>query len=62
MMFGFLLILIVLAIFYFRGYNHEYAPGFKRDNDPLQLLRERYARGEISSVEFSERKKILEQQ
>jgi putative membrane protein len=29
--------------------------------DPLQILKERFARGEITKEEFAERKKILEE-
>lgn len=34
--------------------------GTARGADPMDILKERYARGEIGTQEFEERKKILE--
>ena len=39
-----------------------YIPGKHRKRDtPLDILKKRYARGEINKEEFEERKKVLEQ-
>jgi putative membrane protein len=32
----------------------------RRGSDPLEILRERYANGEIDTEEYEERKKVLE--
>lgn len=56
---GVIIVGVVLVIRYFTagqgGRQHV-----SEERDPLQILRERYARGEIGTEEFEERKKILE--
>lgn len=61
-------ILLVIAVIYLFQQNsrstdsfdhREYTRDYARD--ALDILRERYARGEISEQEFNERKKILRQ-
>lgn len=68
MMMGFGLIwviLIVLAVAYFMGWRPENlnlgAPRERRDEQTaLQILRERYARGEVTSDEFERMRSDLE--
>ena len=50
---------VVLVIRYFTT-GHTRGRSSPDANDPLQVLRERYARGEIDTEEFEERKKVLE--
>lgn len=57
-MFIALLILIIGAVYLFRQEDQHTSGGF---NDPIEVLRQRYARGEIDEMEFKERKNILEQ-
>jgi uncharacterized membrane protein len=61
-MFGFLIVLLCIgAYFYFKqnGCCHSHASN-NSHQDALDILRARYARGEISDEEFNERKKALE--
>ncbi|TGE34353.1 SHOCT domain-containing protein [Desulfosporosinus sp. Sb-LF] len=53
--------IILLAIYVFRRNNSRVQTGeFGRHNSGLDILRERYARGEIDSAEYRSRKQDLE--
>jgi putative membrane protein len=60
---GLVIVGVVLVIRYF---TTGQVPGrggstlYEVHSDPLQILRQRYAKGEIDTEEFEERKKILE--
>ena len=65
-MFIILILLVIGAIYFLRQQeqrgplysdNAKYQTGSSKD--ALDILRERYARGEISEQEFNERKKVL---
>ena len=66
MMIFFWVILIIGAILIIRyftaGHSGVAAPGgvISGERDPLEILKERYAKGEIDSQEFEERKRTLE--
>jgi putative membrane protein len=50
---------IVLLVRYLStGHGSGTAAG--KDRDPMQVLKERYARGEIRTEEYKERRKVLE--
>lgn len=56
---------IVVVVLLFRQILHSQgtgssAPRDQPPRDPLEILRERYARGEIGTEEFEERRKVLE--
>ncbi|AHF08398.1 SHOCT domain-containing protein [Desulfitobacterium metallireducens] len=57
-MFIVLLILIIGAVYLFRQQDQHTSGGL---NNSLEILRQRYARGEIDEMEFKARKNILEQ-
>ncbi|MBN2719475.1 MAG: SHOCT domain-containing protein [Proteobacteria bacterium] len=62
MMFFFWVIIIVgiiLVVRYLLSGQHA-GSGVPRDRDPLDILKERYARGEIGTEEYEEKRKILE--
>ena len=42
-----------MMVFMMRGHGHS------RDSDALDILNERYARGEINAVEYEERRRVL---
>ena len=53
--FGFLIIcFVVMALMMRHGDNSR-----RRDSDPLDILRRRFARGEIDQKEYEDRKQIL---
>lgn len=58
----FWLIIIIGVILVVRYFTAGQGSGTiaKRERDPMEILRERYARGEIGTEEFEERRKILE--
>ena len=49
---------IVLAVLYFMQANDGFSFGRKKDT-PLEILRRRFAKGEITKQEFEERKRVL---
>ena len=55
LLFWILLILGVAALFSYVGHS----PQSKEDKTPLDILKERYARGEINKKEFEEKKRDL---
>lgn len=60
---GLIIVGVVLVIKYFtagQATGGRVSSPYEIHSDPLQILRERYARGEIDTEEFEERKKILE--
>ncbi|MEI7806587.1 MAG: SHOCT domain-containing protein [Hyphomicrobiales bacterium] len=62
MFFGPLMMIAVIAIcigmmfFMLRGGMHRHGSG----RDPLDILKERFARGDINQVEYEERKRLLQ--
>lgn len=52
--------IIALGIYLFRRYGSRIPAGPSRHPDALDILRERYAKGEIEPEEFQRRKKELE--
>ncbi|AFM41191.1 putative membrane protein (DUF2078) [Desulfosporosinus acidiphilus SJ4] len=62
-MFFIFILICLIAYFSYHHDKHGCLPyqGNNRTQNALDILRERYARGEINSEEFNERKKILEE-
>ena len=61
MMLG-LIILIIVAFYYFNSANHERRFNLNQQmpaQTPLDILKERFARGEIDREEYLERKQVL---
>ncbi|MDI6877898.1 MAG: SHOCT domain-containing protein [Desulfitobacteriaceae bacterium] len=58
---AFWIALIVIGVKLFRNYSSRTTVGhYTRDNNPLDILRERYARGEIDAEEYQRRKNDLQ--
>lgn len=55
----FWIIIIVIAVKLFRSYNKRGQMGHFSGNNALNILRERYARGEIDTEEYNRRKQDL---
>ncbi|MFP4015366.1 MAG: SHOCT domain-containing protein [Chitinispirillaceae bacterium] len=53
------IVVIALIIFFLVRYLREYAPGKGGQETALDVLKKRYARGEISKEEFEEKKRDL---
>jgi putative membrane protein len=53
--------IVVLVVWAIGGYNRsaDWPAGHSARPEPLDLLRERFARGEISEAEFEQAKRIL---
>jgi putative membrane protein len=56
---GLIIVGVVFVIRYFTA-GQGGRPSLSSERDPLQILRERYAKGEIDTEEFEERLKNLE--
>ena len=54
-----IILLIVLAVRGFRGGGSDRSASAPAEKTPLQILQERFARGEIDKTEFEERRKVL---
>lgn len=51
----------VVVIFRWLGGSHGAAPPSPPGKTPLDILKERYARGEIDKEEFEERRRVLDE-
>ncbi len=59
--FIFWIAVIIIAVRLFRSYNNrKIHPGSHSNDHALNILRERYARGEINTEEYNQRKQDLE--
>ena len=56
---GVLVVLVVLAVRWIGGTGHAGGAGAAPRNAALDILRERFARGEIDAQEFEERRRTL---
>lgn len=54
-------IIVVVILLVGRSAGREAGGGSERSKDPLDLLKERYARGEIDDEEFEKRKRKLQE-
>ena len=52
--------LVVLAFRWIGGPSHSPGPGPRAERDPMDILKARFARGEIDREEYEERRRILE--
>lgn len=59
-MFGFLIVLLCIGAYFHCKQNGCCFHNRSSSQDALDIVRARYARGEISSEEFNERKNALE--
>lgn len=59
----FLLLLAGVAIWYYNQHQKGEFPGRRPDKKkPMETLRDRYARGEITKEEYEQRKAVLEEE
>ena len=59
MMMLFLVIAVALVVFFMRRADSGPTTRDPSQNSPLDILKERFARGEIDKTEFEERQKVL---
>lgn len=57
---GGLLIIVLIIWLVIRTSNHDFYHNYHR-NSALDILKERYAKGEIDKAEFEEKRKHIEQ-
>ena len=57
-----ILIAVIVGVWYFssQGNFEDWKPGRKKP--PMDTLKQKYAKGEISKEEYEERKKVLEKE
>ena len=55
----FWIVIILIAVKLFRNYSHKTHIGNLSNSSALNILRERYAKGEIDTEEFNRRKQDL---
>lgn len=58
--FAALVAVVVLVVRWLGGTGHRSSPAATSDKTPLDILKERFARGEIDKAEFEERRRLLE--
>lgn len=62
---GLILILIVAVVIYFiikyLNQNNNGSDIFKKEKSPLEILNERYAKGEIDEEEYKKKKSMLKE-
>lgn len=56
---GAIIVLIVVLVRWLSGHTGPQHSGTPAQKTPLDILRERFARGEIDKEEFEERRKLL---
>ena len=56
----FWIIIIVLVVFLVKWLTSQSKRGFEKKESPMDILKRRYARGEIEKAEFEEKKNDLE--
>ena len=61
MMIGFILMCVMIVMFVMRGRGMGMPWVRSGTSDPFEILRERFARGEIDRAECEERKRVLSQ-
>lgn len=61
-MFGWIILLVIAFYFWDTNYNRHTQNDYKdnQKKNAVEILKERFARGEIDSAEFNERKRVLE--
>ena len=52
-------VVVVLLVRWLGGSKHGVGPRIPSERDPLDILKERFARGEIDKDEFEERRRML---
>lgn len=53
-------VILLLAVFIYRYFNSINKNKYSEQESPLDILKRRYANGEISTEEYEKRKKTLE--
>jgi putative membrane protein len=56
-----IIVVVVLIVRWLGGPGHGVAPHWPPGKTPLDILKERFARGEIDKAEFDERRRVLEE-